>query len=149
MRGRKFCIGLAFVTVACSGGRSGGVASEAPNASARANPRVITQDEINSVGVASIYEVIEKLRPTMLRSRGRLEREDREYNVDSSAWARTIKVYLDNEHLGEPSRLLGVPAAIVNQVEFITANDATVRFGAGHEAGAILVTSKYKAKSRS
>ncbi len=143
---QRLAIGVASlisVFSACAGGATAGSppGAAAPNAAGRITS-IITHSEIAAVGVASIYEVIEGLRPSMLRSRGRLEHQIGITPADSGAPSRTIKVYVDGKWIGDPTRLWSIPAAIVDQVQYLTSSDATTRFGTGHDAGAILVTSK-------
>ena len=57
-----YCFGLAAVVGCASGGQTGG----APPA----DRNVITESEIMSVPSASLYDLIEKLRPHFVRSHG-------------------------------------------------------------------------------
>ncbi|HJU75328.1 MAG TPA: hypothetical protein VJ717_16415 [Gemmatimonadaceae bacterium] len=115
------------VTACGSGGSSapGSPAAAQTTAPQRGNSRLITRQEIESVPLETIYDVIERLRPNMLRSRG-----------------SPIMVYLNTTLLGEVSTLRGIQASSVRQVEFVSASDATTRFGTGVPGGAIVITSR-------
>ena len=118
--------GMAVNSCASSGAStpSAGATAQA-NAPQRGNSRLITRAEIESVPLETIYEVIERLRPNMLRSRG-----------------QPIMVYMNGTQIGEISMLRGIQASSVRQVEFVSAADATTRFGTGVPGGAIVVTSR-------
>jgi hypothetical protein len=48
-------------------------------------------------------------------------------------------VYLNNLRLGTPDQLSTMPADGVTEVRWLSAIDATTRYGTGHAGGAILV----------
>ena len=82
-------------------------------------------DVASSVG--SAYEVVRNLRPLWLAGRG------------SSGTLSQVRVYIDNAHAGGPDELKRLPAAQVAELTYLSAREATLRFGEGHGAGAILV----------
>ena len=107
-------------------------ASSAEDRGRRHNPDVITAEEIAATNVATAFEVVERLRPQFLRTRG-----------PSSALLETrITVFQDNMNLGGIDMLRQIRAADVQEIRYLSASDATTRFGSGHPAGAIVVTSK-------
>ena len=53
-----------------------------------------------------------------------------------------IKVYLDGFRYGSVESLATIPAMNVVEVRWLSAMDATTRFGTGNTAGAIAVTSR-------
>jgi hypothetical protein len=94
---------------------------------------VIGPDELNTVRVATAYEVVERLRPVFLRGRGQTSLTgDPVYPI----------VYVDGMRQGGPEALRRVPSQDVGQIRYITARDATTRWGTGHAAGAIEVTTR-------
>ncbi|HEV8365871.1 MAG TPA: hypothetical protein VGQ52_20315 [Gemmatimonadaceae bacterium] len=109
----------------------------------RGSTYVLTESEIVSARLPSIYDVIQQLRPNMLRGRGPNEQVTGASPAEAGAAGRTINVYLDGKWLGDPSRLQSVPASAIKSVQFLNSTDAKSRFGSGHDAGAILVTSKH------
>lgn len=107
-------------------------ASSSTDRTRRHNPDVISAEEIAATNVATAFEVVERLRPQFLRTRG-----------PTSALLETrITVFQDNMNLGSIEMLRQIRAADVQEIRYLNASDATTRFGAGHPAGAIVVTSK-------
>ena len=130
---------LANGVVACARGTSTTTASvPGPRRSAY----VLTESEIVSAGLPSIYDVIQQLRPNMLRGRGPNEQITGASPAEAGTAGRTINVYLDGKWLGDPPRLQSVQSSTVKSVQFLNSTDAKSRFGSGHDGGAILVTSK-------
>lgn len=135
---------LALLTGACASGSS----SSAPGATAtstapkRGSANLITESEIAGANLETIYDVIERLRPNMLRTRGQMGRLSGAAGSDPGASSSKIKVFLNGTAIGDVSMLRGIQAASVKQVDYLNSSDATTRFGTGHDAGAIIVTSK-------
>lgn len=136
---------LALVAAACaSGGSSSAPAAGASSTAAvrRGNANLITESEIASANLETIYDVIERLRPNMLRTRGQMGRLSGAAGSDPGASSSKIKVFLNGTAIGDLTMLRGIQAVSVKQVDFLNSSDATTRFGTGHDAGAILITSK-------
>lgn len=108
----------------------------------RGNANLITESEIAGANLETIYDVIERLRPNMLRTRGQMGRLSGAAGSDPGASSSKIKVFLNGTAIGDVTMLRGIQAASVKQVDFLNSSDATTRFGTGHDAGAILITSK-------
>ena len=128
---------------ACASGGSKPGAAPSTTAAARVtsntkrgSSNLITQSEIESTSLEILYDVIERLRPNMLRARGQTTR------LSSGASTSTVKVYLNDTLMGDISSLRSIQSSSVQQVEFLSSSDATTRFGTGNAAGAIVVTSK-------
>jgi hypothetical protein len=87
-----------------------------------------------------VYEVVRKLRPAMLASRGTLAGPQSR----SQLWEASsgIKVYLDGFRYGGVESLATISASSVVEVRWLSAMEATTRFGTGNTAGAIVVTSR-------
>jgi hypothetical protein len=103
--------------------------------------RPITVEEIERSGVnGSVYELVSTLRRNWLNFRG--------FNTlsegPSSASAvvseePNLVVYLDNARLGTTGELRNLPVAGVIGVRYFDPAEATFRWGAGHQHGAIQV----------
>lgn len=91
----------------------------------------ITAEEIAGARGSTAWDVIQELRPEFLRGRG-------PSSVRTST-ANLPVVYLDAARLGAPSQLRTIAAASATSIEFISAADATTRWGTGHSAGVIHV----------
>ena len=101
-------------------------------ASARAGRSdMIVQEQIQGRGFASAYDVVESLRGGWLRTRGATSLTGPEVE---------IQVYLDATRLGGIATLRQIPAVNVNYIQWFNANDATARWGIGHGAGAVYVS---------
>lgn len=97
------------------------------------DPSKITQEEIKRVEqVSSAYAVVQRLRPNWLRKRG----------PSSISNPGTIYVYVEGNRYGSPESLRQIDPINVREMEFLTDDRATMRFGTGHDNGVILVRLK-------
>jgi hypothetical protein len=80
------------------------------------------------------YEVVQRLRPSWLRSRGRS-------SIQSST-AHLAVVYVDNIRMGGPSSLRVVSVDAIEEIRYLGASEATTRYGTGHAGGVILVLTR-------
>ena len=119
-------LALGLVVAACGGGSS--QATTTPRA-VRGPSDVISEAEINAGVYNNALEVVQNLRPNMLRPR-------------SGAGAQPVMLYLDDIRMNDMSGLATVPAQRVKEIRYINARDATTRWGTGHDSGVILVTTK-------
>jgi len=127
MRIRAPAVLLFSVLAACaSGGAGGGTGTP------RGSRDVIVLSEIENVEVTTAYELIQRLRPEMLRPRA----------GGSFSQVPTPVVYMDGVRHGDLQSLHSVPKEVVREVRYISASDATTRFGTGHVGGAILITTR-------
>ena len=86
----------------------------------------LTADQIGQTSATTLDEAIQSLRPRYLSSRGLIN--------------HAPQVYVDGLRYGDTATLRTIRVAHVQEVRFLAANEATLRFGGGHMAGAILVT---------
>lgn len=121
---------------ACGGGGASGSATpQTASTPARGNSNLIVEAEIAAAGVTNALEAVQRLRPTMLRGRASQGFSDTQSNSG-------IVIYVDGIQTGGVSTLANVSALNVKEIRFISAADATTRFGTGHPMGAILVSTK-------
>lgn len=118
---------LAFVLGAVGCASSGG-------GSDGASRNVITRAEIVESNLMDAYEVVRQLRPAFLQRR-------RARSVTGDV-VRDPVVYMDGVQRGGPEELRLIDAQNVEEIRYLDATDATMRFGTGHSAGAILVTTR-------
>ena len=97
---------------------------------------VLFDAEIRSgvVSGQSAYDLVEHLRPEYLRSRGTNSFRD-------TTPLRAI-VYIDGLKYGSVEQMKTLSAERVFQVQYLSAADATTRFGMDHGGGAILITTR-------
>mgnify|MGYP002760590530 FL=1 len=94
------------------------------------DPNEITREEIQRVEqVSSAYSVVQRLRPNWLRKRG----------PSSINNPSDIVVYVEGSRYGPPPSLRQVDPLNVASMRFLTDDQATTRYGTGHDNGAILV----------
>jgi hypothetical protein len=121
---------VATGAVACA--THGASASSADSYAAPAAP-IPSRDRIGAAELAqvadgTVYDAVVRLRPSFLRSRG----------VHRSSG--DVAVYVDGLYYGGVELLQGIPASNVREVRYLSAVDATVRYGATHGgAGAIML----------
>lgn len=99
------------------------------------DPSVIAQDEIDSSGAQTAYQLVQSLRPQWLITRGIT-------NLAQAAGAEDIVIYLDNARLGDRQTMRRVALGPVQYLRFFTAPEATQRWGGGHLHGAILISTR-------
>ena len=128
---------LVAVSSGCSSSGGSNTATGAPRAPSRQND-VITAAEIaeRAADASNALQIVQKLRPQMLTTRGRFSPAD-----SSDAGARP-RVVVDGVAYGQVENLVNVNAISVMEIRYISATDATTRFGTGYVGGAILVTTK-------
>jgi len=135
MLDRMAAAATAAMLVVCLGCASGGSSTSSRQPVDR---DVILDSEISSraAEAASALQVIQKLRPQMLRTRGRTSPSD------STGQASQPKVYVDNIEYGGLSYLENVPAIQIREIRFVNARDATTQWGTGHMGGVIVILTK-------
>ena len=111
----------------------GGCVSQSSGGAVQSVPRtqrdVISTAEIAAASdVPTAYDLVQRLRPTMLQSRGGRS----SYPV----------VYMDNVQFGGLDALRQVRSEQIKEIRFISAADATTRWGTNHDGGVILIISK-------
>ena len=94
---------------------------------------VITREEIQdrAPDAKSAYDVVQRLRPSFLRVR-----------PSGSVQSQTpvpIRVYVDGSSRAGVYALRDILSIAVIEIIYLDGNDATTRYGTGHENGAIVV----------
>lgn len=125
MRRTPCLVLLAFLVAACASSGSG---------RSLGSRNVITESEIASVNVGTIYEVVQQLRPHFLQGRGQSSIQD----PGSSAPV----VYVNGVRYGSPDVLRSLRSMDVREIRYLSASDATTRYGTGHVGGVIEVTTR-------
>ena len=115
----SFALMIGFAGCASGSGGGGGGSRSSSN-------RLVAADMANNMEL-DLYQAIRQLRGRWLTSRGR----------------GTPRVHVDGgARQGGIQELQNIRVSEVQEVEFMGAADATLRFGTGYEAGAILVTTR-------
>jgi hypothetical protein len=134
MRSSLKVLGL-LVLAACSS-NSASKAAEPPEtpAASRASREVITRAQIEATPSQDAYELVQRLRPEFLRERG----------VSSITRGRALPVvFMDGVRRGGPEILRTLRSNEIEEIRFISATDATTRWGTDLTAGAIEVKMRH------
>lgn len=133
-------VGAALATPQIAGAQ----ATSAQDTSAKSKPvekvkrggaNLITESEINSVNEENAQDIIQRLRPAMLRNRFT--------NPQSGGEGGGIAVYVDQARMGGIESLNTISRSQIKEIRFLNGPDATQRFGTGVPGGAIVITTKH------
>jgi len=125
MLSRRFVpLVLAGVFAACASGYGGAAGG---SGTARRNSNLISAEEIAGASGGSAYELVRQLRPSWTVTRGG--------NTEPIA-------YVDGIRFGSLEDLRNVAVEQVREIRYLDSREATTRFGTGHTAGAIEVTTR-------
>jgi outer membrane cobalamin receptor len=112
-----------------------GCASSGESASgSRGSGPVIGQEAIEQVAANNAYDIVHTLRPSWLRSRGSISIQNPQ--------AGYPVVYVDGISFGDLTTLRQISREEVQRIEFVSAHDATTRYGTGHPGGIIMVITR-------
>ena len=124
MRRTRFLSLLAVVILGSACASSGQPDQSRP----RRDSNLITADELSGLTVGNAYEAVRRLRPAWLQARGR---------------SPLPVVYRnDTRWGGDPSSLESIRIDSVSEMRFLSASDATTRYGTGFTGGVILVVTR-------
>lgn len=116
---------LAFaLTVGIAGCASSGGGTARPEGS---TSNRIVRAELEPLGQVDALQAVQRLRSRWVQARG--------------AGGDAPVLYVDGTRRGSADELRFIRVADVQMMEFLSAGDATTRYGTGHMGGAILVTS--------
>lgn len=113
-------LALALGTAGCASSGGGG------SRPAGSSSNRIVQAELEALPQMNALLAIERLRAQWLRTRS----------------GDPPQLYVDGARRGNIQNLTSMLTTEIGQIEYMSASDATNRFGTGHAGGAILVTSR-------
>jgi hypothetical protein len=93
---------------------------------------VLVRSQFADRGYKSAYEVVQALRSTWLSARG----------TDSFNTPTEVQVYLDDMRLGGVETLKTIDVQSLASMRFFDGNAATARWGLGHGAGVIYLSTR-------
>jgi hypothetical protein len=121
---------LAAMTVPACSSTAGGSATQSGNSSG--GRYMLTESELQAATERTLYEVIQRQRPTFFRSR--------QVRSNTTPNPEPVHVFVDGTRVeGVESLKLFTPRN-VKEVRFYEPHEANVRFGTGHHGGLISVT---------
>ncbi|HYN83495.1 MAG TPA: hypothetical protein VES88_18595 [Gemmatimonadaceae bacterium] len=98
--------------------------------------QLITQQEISAAGMSgSAYEVISRLRPSFLVSRGQT-------SLSGDQSAAYPNVYLDGVAFGDLSTLRNIDASQIAEIRMYQSWEAQTKFGLGNSRGVIAIITR-------
>ena|SRR3990170_7881838 len=109
-----------------------GCAPQAGTATRTRNTNVLTAEEIAASQTPTAYDAIRKLRPTFLRTRG-------PNNFEPGGGVQTAHVFLDGQRYGDIEALKTMPVSTIREIRYLSASDATTKYGTGYMNGVIEV----------
>lgn len=116
-------LALTFGLAGCASAGGGGGEDGAP----RGRPNHIIREELATMEQLDMYQAIQRLRPNWLRAR----------------MGQTAQIIVDgNRQPGGLTVLQQYRVTQVQEARFLSASDATTRFGTGFDGGAIMVTTR-------
>jgi hypothetical protein len=132
-------IGVLSLVAGCASS-SGGAGGSSGGSAAGNTPNLLTEQEIKASNAENAYEVIWRLRPSFLRTRGAMQGSTTPGEAELKPVE--IMVYLDETRLGGTDQLRQIPLMDVSEIRYFSASDATTMWGVGHSAGAIQIRSR-------
>lgn len=99
----------------------------------RRSSNLITRQELESVQVSNAYDAVQRLRPQWL---------NRPTAATLMPGGNPILVYVDHHQMGNLEELRSLAIDQIEQMEFVSARDATTRYGTGHPSGIIEITTR-------
>ncbi len=94
---------------------------------------LITRQELERVPLSNAYDAVQLLRPQWL---------NRPTAATLQPGGNPRLVYVDRHQMGTLEELRRLVVDQVEQMEFVSAQDATTRYGTGHPSGIIEVTTR-------
>ncbi len=113
---------------------SAGCASSGESSGTSRSRNLITEAELMEVPHSTVYEAVRALRPRWLQARAGATFQSREQ--------QTARVYIDGQLRGELGEMWNLLPTEVSEIRFMSASDATTRFGTNHIGGAIVITTR-------
>ncbi|HET9984868.1 MAG TPA: hypothetical protein VFQ38_14820 [Longimicrobiales bacterium] len=127
-------LALALVLAACGGATRQAGETSADKAAPRHSRTSLSADELVATNASSAFDAVERLRPEFLRPRG---------TSSLSTGAPDLPaVFLDGIHAGGLEMLRALRPTEIELIRFVSAADATTRYGTGYPGGVIEVVTK-------
>ncbi len=91
----------------------------------------VTEEELMATHASTVYDALQQIRPEFLRSRG--------ISSIQSPQADIPRVFVDNVEMGDVQFLKTLNPGDVAEIQRLSAEQATTRWGTGYVGGALLV----------
>ncbi|MFL5608997.1 MAG: hypothetical protein ACJ8AD_21245 [Gemmatimonadaceae bacterium] len=123
------------ITLSAGIALAGCAAHAASSTSPVSDASFIGEAEIDSSHLTTAYDIIHKLRPQFLVSRGKL-------SLDPTVPPALPRVYVDEQFYGDATTLRGIPAGTIESMRYYPASQAQYKYGHDNAAGVIAITTK-------
>jgi len=127
MTRRPFFVLTRAAALACASSGTAGTGT-------RRDPNLITEQEIANSAESNLYDVVSRLRPMFLKTRGR--------STINSGGSEYASVFLDGQYYGELGSLRNIVATQIHEIRYLSGPDAVSRYGMRYGSGAVDVRSK-------
>ena len=127
---RAACLAATCAIAACASGGAGASSTSGPQRSRTQ----ITAAEIKATKATTLYEVVERLHPEWLSSRGPKTLGGATGQIDTG-----VQVYIDTQAAGTVEVLRQFPITSAALLKYYSAADAQTRFGLGNLNGVIQI----------
>jgi hypothetical protein len=127
MTGRPFFVLTLAAALACASSGTAGTP-------VRREPNLITEQEIAASNESNVYDVVNRLRPMFLKTRGRST-----INAGGSEYA---SVFLDGQFYGELGSMRNIVASQIQEIRYLSGPDAVSKYGMRYGSGAVDVRTK-------
>jgi hypothetical protein len=127
MTGRPFFVLALAAALACASSGTAGTA-------VRRDPNLITEQEIATSAESNLYDVVSRLRPMFLKTRGQ--------STINSGGSEYASVFLDGQYFGELGSLRNIAATQIHEIRYLSGPDAVSRYGMRYGSRAVDVRSK-------
>lgn len=118
---------LAVLSIACALQLAGCASGGGTAGPGGGDTNLLTAEDLADVQQLDAAQAIQRLRPRWMRGRGNT----------------TPSVIVDGTtRMGGVDALAGIRISDVEEMRFISASDATLRYGSGHTGGAIVITTR-------
>jgi hypothetical protein len=98
------------------------------------DPNLINEREIAASNESNAYDVITRLHPVFLKTRG--------HTTLMAGGSDYASVFLDGQVYGELLSLKNIPAIQIREIRYLSGNQAVTKYGMQYSSGAIDVTTK-------
>jgi hypothetical protein len=95
----------------------------------------ITRADLDAAGTATVYDVVARMRPAYLRSRGPTS------VVNATARSAAV-VFVNDAEFGDRESLRRFPASRIEEVRYYSGPEATTKFGSAYGAGVIALKTR-------
>lgn len=129
---RALPIVAVFAILTLSGCASGGGSSDSDT---RRDMSRISAEELANLPSGTAYDAVRRLRPAWLRSRGAL-------SMSTTGTGSLPRIFVDGRDFGSVESLRQFNVDSVGEMEYLSASDATTRYGTGYPGGIILLRTK-------